>query len=159
MELAAVGIHCNFAPVLDLHTNPDNPVIGNRALGSDPTPVTTLARSILLSFRRNGIAGCGKHFPGHGDTALDSHATLPTVSLPRERLLAFEMAIVDPPVEQTIPELCYEGEFDLSRFFSDPPERDVAPDFDEDVRPVPGTFPDPEVHGIAPGVTQVDWSG
>jgi beta-N-acetylhexosaminidase len=92
MELAAVGIHCNFAPVLDLHTNPDNPVIGNRALGSDPTPVTTLARSILLSFRQNGIAGCGKHFPGHGDTALDSHATLPTVSLPRERLLAFEMA-------------------------------------------------------------------
>jgi beta-N-acetylhexosaminidase len=91
-ELCAVGIHCNFAPVLDLHTNPENPVIGDRSYGSDPSSVTTLARSILLSFRTHGIAGCGKHFPGHGDTDLDSHETLPTVSLSRDRLLSVEMS-------------------------------------------------------------------
>ncbi len=91
-ELSAVGIHCNFAPVLDLHTNPDNPVIGDRSLGSDPSSVTALARSALLSFRAHGIAGCGKHFPGHGDTDLDSHQTLPTVSADRERLFSVEMS-------------------------------------------------------------------
>ena len=91
-ELSAVGIHINFAPVLDLHTNPENPVIGDRALGSDPSAVAALARSILLSFRSHGIAGCGKHFPGHGDTDLDSHQTLPTVSLSQKRLSTVEMS-------------------------------------------------------------------
>ena len=91
-ELCAVGIHCNFAPVLDLDTNPANPVIGDRSFGPNPSAVATLARSILLSFRSNGIAGCGKHFPGHGDTDLDSHETLPTVSLTRDRLFSVEMA-------------------------------------------------------------------
>jgi len=91
-ELAAVGIHCNFAPVLDLHTNPKNPVIGDRSFGSNPVAVTALARSVLLSFRAHGIAGCGKHFPGHGDTDLDSHETLPTVSMDRKRLSSVEMA-------------------------------------------------------------------
>ena len=91
-ELAAVGIHINFAPVLDLHTNPKNPVIGDRSFGSDPAAVAALARSVLLSFRAHGIAGCGKHFPGHGDTDLDSHETLPTVSMDRKRLSSVEMA-------------------------------------------------------------------
>jgi beta-N-acetylhexosaminidase len=91
-ELAAVGIHCNFAPVLDLHTQPKNPVIGDRAFGSDPSAVAVLARSILLGFRAHGIAGCGKHFPGHGDTELDSHETLPTVSLDGKRLSEVEMS-------------------------------------------------------------------
>jgi beta-N-acetylhexosaminidase len=91
-ELAAVGIHCNFAPVLDLHTNPKNPIIGDRSFGSDPVAVAALARSVLLSFRAHGIAGCGKHFPGHGDTDLDSHETLPTVSMDRKRLSSVEMA-------------------------------------------------------------------
>ncbi len=90
-ELSAVGIHCNFAPVLDLHTNPDNPVIGDRSFGSDPPSAAALARSTLLSFRAHGITGCGKHFPGHGDTDLDSHETLPTVSADRERLSTVEM--------------------------------------------------------------------
>jgi beta-N-acetylhexosaminidase len=91
-ELSAVGIHCNFAPVLDLHTNPENPIIGDRSFGPDPSSVTILARSILLSFRAHGIAGCGKHFPGHGDTDVDSHETLPTVSLSRDRLFSVEMS-------------------------------------------------------------------
>ncbi len=91
-ELAAVGIHCNFAPVLDLDTNPRNPVIGDRSFGSDPVSVTDLARSVLLGFRAHGIVGCGKHFPGHGDTDLDSHETLPSVSLDAGRLSSVEMS-------------------------------------------------------------------
>jgi beta-N-acetylhexosaminidase len=91
-ELAAVGINCNFSPVLDLHTNPKNPIIGDRSFGSSPGAVTALARSVLLGFRAHGIAGCGKHFPGHGDTDLDSHETLPTVSMDRKRLFSVEMA-------------------------------------------------------------------
>lgn len=91
-ELAAVGIHCNFSPVLDLSTNPANPVIGDRALGAEPAKVASLARSVLLSFREHGIAGCGKHFPGHGDTDLDSHLTLPTISHDRARLFNVEIA-------------------------------------------------------------------
>jgi beta-N-acetylhexosaminidase len=91
-ELAAVGIHCNFAPVLDLDTRPSNPVIGDRAFGSDPSVVAVLGRAILFGFRAQGVAGCGKHFPGHGDTDLDSHDTLPTVSLGRERLFSVEMS-------------------------------------------------------------------
>jgi len=92
MELAAVGIHCNFAPVLDLNTNPDNPVIGDRSLGDDPVSVAGLARAMLLGFRDYGITGCGKHFPGHGDTDVDSHLTLPVVEHSRERLHAVELA-------------------------------------------------------------------
>jgi len=91
-ELIAVGINCNFAPVLDLNTNPANPVIGDRCLGTEPPEVARLARTILLSFREHGIAGCGKHFPGHGDTDLDSHLSLPTVNHDRKRLFSLEMA-------------------------------------------------------------------
>ncbi len=91
-ELAAAGIHCNFSPVLDLNTNPLNPIIGDRSLGTDPGEVARLARAILLSFREHGITGCGKHFPGHGDTDLDSHLELPMVRHPLERLLSVELA-------------------------------------------------------------------
>jgi beta-N-acetylhexosaminidase len=92
VELSAVGIHCNFSPVLDLNTRPSNPVIGDRSLGTDPLQVARLARAILLGFRENGISGCGKHFPGHGDTELDSHLELPTVHHDQERLEAVELA-------------------------------------------------------------------
>ena len=92
MELAAAGIHCNFSPVLDLNTNPANPVIGDRSLGDDPLRVAGLARAMLLGFRDYGITGCGKHFPGHGDTDLDSHLTLPVVGHPRERIETVELA-------------------------------------------------------------------
>ncbi len=91
-ELAAVGIHCNFSPVLDLNTNPANPVIGDRSLGTEPLEVASLARAMLLGFRDHGIAGCGKHFPGHGDTDLDSHHELPVVNHDRARIDAVEMA-------------------------------------------------------------------
>jgi len=100
-ELAAVGIHCNFSPVLDLNTNPDNPVIGDRSLGTDPVEVARLARAILRGFREQGVLGCGKHFPGHGDTDLDSHLELPTVPHDLERLSSrewepYRLLIQDP---------------------------------------------------------------
>ena len=78
-ELAAVGINLNFAPVLDVHSNPDNPVIGDRSLSTDPKQVAALGWAIIEGLREGGVIACGKHFPGHGDTAQDSHLELPVV--------------------------------------------------------------------------------
>lgn len=89
-ELAAVGISLDYAPVLDIHTNPKNPVIGDRALGERPDIVAKLGRVIIEELQRTGVAACGKHFPGHGDTATDSHVELPIVEHPPDRLRAIE---------------------------------------------------------------------
>ncbi len=78
-ELAAVGINLNFAPVLDVDSNAANPVIGDRALGADPAAVARLGWEIARGLRDGGVIPCGKHFPGHGDTAEDSHLELPVV--------------------------------------------------------------------------------
>src|SRR5215468_8759019 len=78
-ELKAVGISLDYAPVLDIHTNPKNPVIGDRALGEDADTVARLGAAIIRGLQENGIAACGKHFPGHGDTSADSHVALPVV--------------------------------------------------------------------------------
>jgi beta-N-acetylhexosaminidase len=91
-ELAAVGISLDYAPVLDIHTNPQNPVIGDRALGAKPELVAKLGRVIIEELQRGGVAACGKHFPGHGDTATDSHLELPIVEHPPDRLRAVEFA-------------------------------------------------------------------
>jgi beta-N-acetylhexosaminidase len=89
-ELAAVGISLDYAPVLDIHTNPKNPVIGDRALGDKPEVVAKLGCVIIEELQRAGVAACGKHFPGHGDTATDSHFQLPIVEHPPDRLRAVE---------------------------------------------------------------------
>ena len=91
-ELAALGIGWNFAPVLDVHTNPQNPVIGNRAFGTTPAVVATHALAFWRGLRASGVLGCGKHFPGHGDTRTDSHLDLPVVNHPIERLRRIELA-------------------------------------------------------------------
>jgi beta-N-acetylhexosaminidase len=91
-ELAALGIGWNFAPVLDVHTNPSNPVIGNRAFGSKVDTVTDHALAFWRGLRDAGLLGCGKHFPGHGDTRTDSHLELPRVAHNDERLRAVELA-------------------------------------------------------------------
>jgi beta-N-acetylhexosaminidase len=91
-ELAALGIGWNFAPVLDVHTNPANPVIGNRAFGITPQAVITHALAFWRGLRAAGVLGCGKHYPGHGDTHTDSHLDLPVVSHPEARLRAVELA-------------------------------------------------------------------
>jgi beta-N-acetylhexosaminidase len=91
-ELAALGIGWNFAPVLDVHTNPQNPVIGNRAFGSKVDTVTDHALAFWRGLHDVGLLGCGKHFPGHGDTQTDSHLELPRVAHGDERLRAVELA-------------------------------------------------------------------
>jgi beta-N-acetylhexosaminidase len=91
-ELAALGIGWDFAPVLDVHTNPGNPVIGTRAFGVTPEAVTTHALAFWAGLRAAGVIGCGKHFPGHGDTRTDSHHDLPIVAHDLERLRRVELA-------------------------------------------------------------------
>jgi beta-N-acetylhexosaminidase len=89
-ELRAVGISLDFAPVLDIHTNPNNPIIGDRALGEDAAAVAKLGAAIIRGLQENGIAACGKHFPGHGDTSVDSHLALPLVEHPPDRIRRVE---------------------------------------------------------------------
>jgi beta-N-acetylhexosaminidase len=91
-ELAALGIGWDLAPVLDVHTNPANPVIGNRAFGRTPEAVITHALAFWRGLRAAGVLGCGKHFPGHGDTRTDSHHELPVIPHDPARLRAVELA-------------------------------------------------------------------
>ncbi len=90
-ELRAAGINMNFAPVLDVNTNKTNLVIGSRAFGSDPALVSQLGIAFIQQLQEEGIIATGKHFPGHGDTTLDSHFTLPVVSHPRQRINQIEL--------------------------------------------------------------------
>jgi beta-N-acetylhexosaminidase len=91
LELRAVGITLDYAPVLDIHTNPKNPVIGDRALGERADEVARLGTVIIRTLQQEGVAACGKHFPGHGDTSADSHDELPLVEHPPDRLRAVEL--------------------------------------------------------------------
>jgi beta-N-acetylhexosaminidase len=79
VELRSLGINLNYAPVVDIHTNPANPVIGNRAFGAEVGLVSQSARDFLLALEQEGVLACPKHFPGHGDTSVDSHYQLPVV--------------------------------------------------------------------------------
>ena len=97
-ELRSVGITLDYAPVLDVHTNPGNPVIGDRAPGDDPAQVAALGAVVIRALQGGGVAACGKHFPGHGDTDLDSHKVLPVVEHERGRLEEVEL----PPFRAAI---------------------------------------------------------
>jgi beta-N-acetylhexosaminidase len=90
-ELSAVGISLNFAPVLDVNSNPSNPIIGDRALGADPNEVTRLGWEMVCGLRDGGVIPCVKHFPGHGDTAKDSHLELPVVKKNFEELKSVDL--------------------------------------------------------------------
>ena len=89
-ELLAVGINLNYSPCVDILTNDKNTVIGDRAFGTEPEIVAKLASSIVRGFIKAGILPCVKHFPGHGDTLLDSHEDLPVVHHALERLEQIE---------------------------------------------------------------------
>ncbi|MEH0168111.1 beta-N-acetylhexosaminidase [Roseateles microcysteis] len=89
--LRFLGINWNFAPVLDINNNPANPVIGERSFGEDAEGVTRLARAWMRGSLREGVACCVKHFPGHGDTHVDSHHALPTVDKSLAALEALEL--------------------------------------------------------------------
>lgn len=88
----ALGFNWNFAPVLDLNNNPHNPVIAERSFGADPQRAADLALAWMEGSEAEGVACCVKHFPGHGDTSVDSHRDLPTVAKPRAELERFEFA-------------------------------------------------------------------
>jgi beta-N-acetylhexosaminidase len=90
--LRSVGINWNFAPVLDVNNNPDNPVIAERSFSADPHEVARLAGAWMQGAMQAGVACCCKHFPGHGDTSVDSHHDLPVVDKPLAQLQALELA-------------------------------------------------------------------
>ena len=86
-----LGVHINFAPVVDINTNPKNPIIGNRSFGEDRDNVTLKSMAFLKGMQNAGILANAKHFPGHGDTDTDSHKTLPTILFSKERLDSIEL--------------------------------------------------------------------
>ena len=91
-QLAAVGFNVDFSPVLDVDSNPENPVIGPRSYGSSVDTVNTHAIAFTKGLQEGGVVPCGKHFPGHGDTDLDSHFALPSLPHELERLRQIELA-------------------------------------------------------------------
>ncbi len=86
-----LGVHINFAPDLDVNNNPKNPIIGNRSFGEDPVNVAEKGIAFVRGMEWAGVLSCGKHFPGHGDTATDSHKALPIIGSSRERLDSIEL--------------------------------------------------------------------
>ncbi|RZJ67991.1 MAG: beta-N-acetylglucosaminidase, partial [Flavobacterium sp.] len=86
IQAKRMGIHFNFAPVLDINTNAANPIIGNRSFGENKFNVTERAMAMMKGIQSQGVFATGKHFPGHGDTATDSHHSLPFLNFNRERL-------------------------------------------------------------------------
>lgn len=86
-----LGVHINFAPVIDINTNSENPIIGNRSFGEEKINVTEKAVAFMKGMHREGILSSAKHFPGHGDTNSDSHKTLPTISFSRQRIDSVEL--------------------------------------------------------------------
>jgi beta-N-acetylhexosaminidase len=90
-ELKACGIRYDFAPCVDVDTNPRNPVIGDRSFGDDPDLVGRLGVAMIRGLQDNGVVACAKHFPGHGDTDVDSHLDLPSVEHSRARLEDVEL--------------------------------------------------------------------
>ena len=97
-DLARLGFNLNFAPVLDVNSNPNNPIIGDRAFGPDPETVIRHALALAQGLTAEGVIPCGKHFPGHGDTDLDSHLALPILSHSLARLQEIEL----PPFKAAI---------------------------------------------------------
>ena len=90
-ELRTLGINVTYAPDADIWTNPDNTVIGDRAFGNDPKTVSNMAIAFNQALEENGIMGCFKHFPGHGDTLADSHYSLPVVNKTYEDIKSLEL--------------------------------------------------------------------
>ncbi|MEZ4233703.1 MAG: beta-N-acetylhexosaminidase [Polyangiaceae bacterium] len=104
-ELLACGFNLNFAPVLDVDSNPSNPVIGDRAFSADPHAVAELGLAFARGLSAGGVSPCGKHFPGHGDTESDSHLTLPRLPHTLERLRGVELVPFRAAASMDLPSL------------------------------------------------------
>lgn len=90
LGLADLGFNVDFAPVLDVDTNPANPIIGDRAFSGDPERVAVCGVAFLEGLESAGVLGCGKHYPGHGDASVDSHLDLPVLDVPSDLLISRE---------------------------------------------------------------------
>lgn len=101
-ELGTLGINTNLAPVVDVNNNANNPVIGLRSYSDDPKRVGEMAAASIAGMAEYGVAGCAKHFPGHGDTAVDSHYGLPLVDKSLEELTACELVPFQAVIEQGV---------------------------------------------------------
>lgn len=101
-ELKALGFDFNFAPVLDVNTNPLNPVIGDRSFGNRAELVAVAGGHFIEGLQQMGVAACGKHFPGHGDTDTDSHEVLPRLPHNLKRLRALELVPFRMAVEKNV---------------------------------------------------------
>ncbi|MFQ6617336.1 MAG: glycoside hydrolase family 3 protein, partial [Fidelibacterota bacterium] len=92
IEARALGFHQTYAPVVDINNNPENPIINVRSFGEDPVLVSKLASAFIKGAQENGIMATAKHFPGHGDTGIDSHRELPVIDVERARLDSIELS-------------------------------------------------------------------
>ena len=101
-ELASIGLNMNFAPVMDIHTNPDNPVIGTRSFGSVPDVVGEYGKQFMDGQQSENVWACAKHFPGHGDTDVDSHYDLPVVNRSLEELTERELVPFQAAIDNDI---------------------------------------------------------
>ncbi len=97
-EAKAIGIHIGFAPVIDINTNPDNIIINTRSFGEDPALVSRMGTAFIRGLQAGGIYATAKHFPGHGDTDIDPHMFLPSITAPMDRIRSFEL----PPFEAAV---------------------------------------------------------
>jgi len=106
IELSSIGMNVSWAPVADIHSNPENPIIGDRAFGSSAAEAIEAIVPFTKALEENGILGCAKHFPGHGDTSTDSHLELPEVALTDRDLLNRELlpfkALVDSGISMVM---------------------------------------------------------
>jgi beta-glucosidase-like glycosyl hydrolase/CubicO group peptidase (beta-lactamase class C family) len=98
LEARAIGVQVGFAPVLDVNNNPDNVIINTRSFGEDPQRVARLGAAFIRGMQEHGVFATAKHFPGHGDTSIDSHLLLPTIRAPRERVRNVEL----PPFQAAV---------------------------------------------------------
>ncbi|MBE9035493.1 beta-N-acetylhexosaminidase [aff. Roholtiella sp. LEGE 12411] len=103
VELKSLGVNLSFAPVADIFSHPNNPVIGPRAFGNTPETAAQGACDYFLGLQESGILGCAKHFPGHGDTSKDSHIELPILNLTKEDLRIRELIPFKALIEAQVP--------------------------------------------------------
>ena len=101
-EIKSFGFNMDFAPVLDINSNPKNPVIGNRSFGANPQVVTKLGIETMKGIKSKGVISAVKHFPGHGDTSTDSHVGLPMVNHDLKRLKSFELIPFEAAIKNSV---------------------------------------------------------
>ena len=101
-EISSLGFNMDFAPVLDINSNPDNPVIGNRSFGDNEAIVSKLGIATMKGLKDSNIIATVKHFPGHGDTSVDSHVGLPVVENDLERLKSFELVPFQKAIDEGV---------------------------------------------------------